>query len=416
MSMVVKAFRRLVEPYRSRFSLRFVAGIACVSLVSASASAEDMKSITLRNGNMEMSVINYGARIQSLKFAGQDMVLGFDTLDNYASIKQNFGAVVGRYIGRIIGGKLPLPTSPKGRSKKTSEVYQLQVGPNGDCAHGGTPGFSQQYWKFVPVHNSQFTVHSYRSAEDTYRSEAYRNDSTIVLRYVSPDGENGFPGELTLDVTYTLLHDALRIDYTATTTKPTVLNPSNHSFFNLTADLSESIHDELLWINSDSICLYNDKKQVTGKMMSVTGSPFDFRHPTPIGQRINEDNKQLKITGGYDHCYALPVHSAQCTVHSYRNDSTWAVTPVARLSDLSTGISMEVYTTEPAMQIYTANGHKGNIIGKDGKTYPKQNAICFETMHFPDSPNNPQWPSTQLNPGEKFHSTTIYKFSITCEE
>lgn len=334
----------------------------------SSAQAEDMKSVTLSNGNMEMTVINYGARIQRLKFAGQDIVLGFDTLEHYAAIKQNFGACVGRYIGRIIGGKLPIAP------------FQLQVGSNGDCAHGGTPSFSQRYWQFVS-----------------------NSDSIIVLRYISPDGENGFPGELTLDVTYTLLHDALRIDYEATTTKPTVLNPSNHSFFNLSADLSSSVLDELLWINSDSICLYNDKKQVTGQMMSVTDTPFDFRKVTPIGERINADHPQLQVTGGYDHCYALPL------------GENWEGVPVARLSDLSTGISMEVYTTEPAMQIYTANGHKGNIRGKDGKIYPKRNAICFETMHFPDSPNNPQWPSTQLNPGETFRSTTIYKFSLTVE-
>lgn len=336
-------------------------------------SSASMQMCSLSNGNMEMNVINYGARIQTLKFAGQDVVLGFDTLDTYTKKKQNFGATVGRYIGRIIGGKLPI-TYKEGKKQHT-ETYQLQVGSNGDCSHGGTPGFSQQYWTIIS-----------------------HNDSTCTLRFVSPDGENGFPGELTLDITYTLQHDALRIDYTATTTKPTVLNPSNHSFFNLTANLGETVHDELLWINSDSTALYNANKQVTGKMASVTDTPFDFRHPTPIGRRINADNEQLKVTKGYDHCYKL-------------NNINGLRTPVARLTDLSTGISMEVYTTEPAMQIYTANSHNGSIVGKQGKAYIKQNAICFETMHFPDSPNNPQWPSTQLNPGETYHSTTIYKFS-----
>ena len=327
--------------------------------------AQDIKSLSLRNGNMEMNVINYGARIQTLKFAGQDMVLGFDTIETYSKKKQNFGAVVGRYIGRIIGGKLPV----------MGTTHQLQVGTNGDCSHGGDPSFSQQYW--------QITSHT---------------DSTCVLRYVSPDGENGFPGELTLDVTYTLQHDALRIDYSATTTKPTMLNPSNHSFFNLSANLGDTVLDELLWINSDSTALYNSKKQVTGKLESVAGTPFDFRKPTTIGERINANNEQLHVTQGYDHCYSL-------------NNNNPLVTPVARLSDLSTGISMEVLTTEPAMQIYTANSHNGSIKGKHGIPYIKQNAICFETMHFPDSPNNPQWPSTQLNPGETFHSTTIFRFS-----
>ena len=371
-------------------------------LNNSAAHAQEMQSLSLRNGNMEMNVINYGARIQTLKFAGQDMVLGFDTLSHYTQKKQNFGATVGRYIGRIIGGKLPycyldetptatkrpngLRNGAKDPTKKSSPCrgqkrggIQLQVGSNGDCSHGGTPGFSQQYWTF--------TSH---------------NDSTCALRFVSPDGENGFPGELTLDVTYTLQHDALRIDYSATTTKPTVLNPSNHSFFNLSANLGETVLNELLWINGDSTALYNSNKQVTGTLASVTGTPFDFRKPTTIGERINADNEQLKVTKGYDHCYRL-------------NNSCPLVTPVARLSDLSTGVSMEVFTTEPAMQIYTANSHNGSLKGKQGIPYIKQNAICFETMHFPDSPNNPQWPSTLLLPGETFHSTTIYRFSILSE-
>lgn len=353
-------------------------------LICQFAIAQDMQSISLHKGNMEMSVINYGARIQTLKFAGQDMVLGFDTLSHYAQKKQNFGAIVGRYIGRIIGGKLPigyLNETPNHNKRSTCKgkgeaFIQLQVGNNGDCSHGGTPGFSQQYW----------TITSH-------------NDSTCSLRFVSPDGENGFPGELTLDVTYTLQHDALRIDYSATTTKPTVLNPSNHSFFNLSANLGDTVLDEFLWINSDSTALYNSNKQVTGKLANVTDTPFDFRQPTAIGSRIGSNNEQLLVTKGYDHCYQL-------------RNSRPLVTPVARLSDLSTGISMEVLTTEPAMQIYTANSHNGSLKGKQGIPYIKQNAICFETMHFPDSPNNPQWPTTLLRPGETFHSTTIYRFSL----
>lgn len=364
-----------------------------VSVFNLVAKAENMQKVSLSNGNMEMNVINYGARIQTLKFAGTDVVLGFDTLETYAKKKQNFGAIVGRYIGRIIGGKLPIsylnetPTATKTSVLKTSPcrgdkrgaVIQLQVGGNGDCSHGGNPSFSQQYWQFVA-----------------------HTDSSCVLRFVSPDGENGFPGELTLDITYTLQHDALRIDYSATTTKPTVLNPSNHSFFNLSANLGDTVLDELLWINSDSTALYNDKKQVTGEMASVVGTPFDFRRPVTIGGRINADNQQLRVTKGYDHCYSL-------------RNSRPLTTPVARLSDLSTGISMEVLTTEPAMQIYTANSHNGSIKGKQGIPYIKQNAICFETMHFPDSPNNPQWPTTLLLPGETFRSTTIYRFSITSD-
>ncbi len=332
--------------------------------ITAIANAKGIKSVTLRNGDMEMTVIDYGARIQSLKFCGTDVVLGFDTLANYKAVKQNFGAVVGRYIGRILGGHLEID----------GKEYKLQTGTNGDCSHGGTPSFSQRQWNIVK-----------------------KSRKSITLRYISPDGENGFPGELTLDVTYTLLRDALKIDYQATTTAPTVLNPSNHSFFNLTGDLGKDILDESLWIDSDSIALYNADKRVTGCMGSVSETPFDFRTPTVIGKRIDTEDMQLKVTGGYDHCYQL------------RNNGDLSK-PVAKLHDKKTGLYMEVYTTEPAMQIYTANGHRGNIIGKEGKPYVRRNAICFETMHFPDSPNKPQWPSTMLRPGETFRSTTIYKF------
>lgn len=324
------------------------------------------KAFSLRNGQMEMTVIDYGARIQSLRVGDQDVVLGFDadSLSQYTTVKQNFGAVVGRYIGRILGGNLTID----------GQKYQLQTGSNGDCSHGGTPSFSQQYWTLINL-----------------------SDATITLRYVSPDGENGFPGELTLDVTYTLTSDALRIDYSATTTKPTVLNPSNHTFFNLTGDLSADILSENLTIYSKRFALYDENKRVTGELASVKGTPFDFRKPHKIGEHIGEQHPQLLVTKGYDHCYAL-TNKGKLT------------RPVARLTDPHTHLSMTVFTTEPAMQIYTANGHKGDIRGKEGKIYPIQNAICFETMHFPDSPNKPQWPSTLLRPGDTFSSTTIYKF------
>ena len=315
---------------------------------------------------LEMSVINYGARIQSLKVAGTDVVLGFDSLADYTNIKQNFGAVVGRYIGRILGGHLSID----------GNEYQLQVGSNGDCSHGGTPSFSQQFW----------TVESIA-------------DSTITLRYVSPDGENGFPGELNITTTYTLTDDALRIDYEATTTKPTALNPSNHSFFNLSGDLSADVLDEELIIYSDSIALYDGNKRVTGKLGSVDSTPFDFRKPHTIGERIEDTHEQLTITKGYDHCYQLRNNGKELAL-------------AASLHDKPTDLTMNVYTDRPAIQIYTANSHKGDIIGKEGKAYPKRNAICFETMNFPDAPNKPHWPSAILRPGEVFHSTTIFCFEM----
>lgn len=342
--------------------------LSCLLLAfSLSIAANDFESATITNaqGTMKMNVINFGARIQSLEYKGQDVVLGFDTLSHYRDKKQNFGAVVGRYIGRIVGGKFTLDDTE----------YTLQGGDKGrDCSHGGTPGFSQQFWTFT---NKQ--------------------DSTVTLRFISPDGENGFPGDLTLYVTYTLTDDALRIDYKASTTKPTVLNPSNHSFFNLTGQLGADILGDTLWINSDSTALYNQKKQVTGILECVEGTPFDFRTPTTIGARINTKNEQLTVTKGYDHCYRLSTNGD-------------LQKPAARLTSPRTGLTMEVYTTEPAMQIYTANSHNGSLIGKGGTPYPHRNAICFETMHFPDSPNKSHWPSTVLRPGETFSSTTVFRF------
>lgn len=325
-----------------------------------------IRSIKNSNRHMpiEMNVINYGARIQSLKIGGVDIVLGFDTLENYRDIKQNFGAVVGRYIGRIVGGHLSID----------GKEYQLQTGSNGDCSHGGTPSFSQRFWKMENV-----------------------TDSSMTLRYISPDGENGFPGELNITTTYTLTHDALQIDYYATTTKATALNPSNHSFFNLSGNLSADILDEELIINSDSIALYDANKRVTGKLGNVGGTPFDFRKPHAIGERIDEANDQLNVTKGYDHCYQMKNNGKELSF-------------AASLYDKGTKIRMKVFTNMPAMQIYTANGHKGNIKGKDGKVYPHRNAICFETMNFPDAPNQPQWPSAILRPGEVFHSITIFQF------
>ena len=351
--------------------MKYLITIILCAIGSIACRAQDLSFSTLRNGDMEMTAINYGARIQSLKVKGVDVVLGFDldSLSRYTTVKQNFGAVVGRYIGRILGGNLTIDGTH----------HQLQIGSNGDCSHGGTPSFSQRYWTLIS-----------------------RTDSTLTMRYVSPDGENGFPGELTLDVTYTLSADALRIDYTATTTKPTVLNPSNHTFFNLSGDLSKDILNETLQIDSRKYALYDENKRVTGALASVSHTPFDFRKPTPIGLRINTDHPQLAVTKGYDHCYKL-------------NNKGNLSHAVATLSDASSGITMQVFTTEPAMQIYTANSHNGSILGKQGKPYPQRNAICFETMHFPDSPNKPQWPSTLLRPGETFHSTTIFRFSSSVE-
>ncbi|MBR5067890.1 MAG: galactose mutarotase [Bacteroidales bacterium] len=368
-------------------SLRLLLTSICLMMGTSFAFAQgEIELVKLRHPTtgIEMTAINYGARVVSLTPFGTDVVLGYDQLDQYVETRQNFGAVVGRYIGRIIDGHLEID----------GHTYELQKQGSGDCGHGGNPNFGARYWNITAL-----------------------TDTTVTMRYVSPDGENGFPGELTLDVTYTLLPNALRIDYQATTSKPTVLNPCNHSFFNLSGDLGCDVLDEALWIDSDSIALYDENKRVYGKLGAVADTPFDFNEPRSIGYRIDDDNFQLGVTGGYDHCYQLnnylrhKQHScSRGCCDNKCSDEALLRAPVAWLHDNETGLTMEVYTTEPAMQIYTANGHKGNLIGKEGKLYNRRNAICFETMHFPDSPNQPHWPSTLLRPGETFSSTTIYKF------
>ena len=345
---------------------KYIISLVLISIsIFSYAQQEEIKTYTLHVPNLEMKVMDYGARIQQLKFRNTDIALGFDSLDQYTLERQNFGAVVGRYIGRITGGYL----------KIDGNEYMLQIRHHGDCSHGGSPNFSERFWDILS-----------------------HNDTTITLRYVSPDGENGFPGELTLDVTYTLTQKQdLRIDYKATTTKPTVVNIANHNFFNLTGDHASNVLEEELWLDADSFAVYDMSKRVTGKLAAVKDTPFDFRTPHLIGERIDTPNNQLNVTKGYDHCYKLNTNGDLSRL-------------AARLVDNHTNMAIEVYTTEPALQIYTANGHKGNMIGKNGKPHNRRNAVCFETMHFPDSPNNPQWPSTILRPGETFRSTTIFHF------
>lgn len=352
-----------------------IASLCTLLSFSALQAQDNVTLVTLRHpqSGLTLSATNYGARVVSLCPFGTDVALGFDRLSSYYENKQNLGAVVGRFIGRILYGHLEIDGT----------TYPLQLQKSGDCGHGGDPNFGRHVWQIVP-----------QSVSDT----------TLTLRYVSPDGENGFPGTLTAEVTYTVLADALRIDYTATTDRPTVYNPTNHTFFNLTGDLGRDILAEEVWIDSDSLALYDKNKRVTGKMGAVADTPFDFRTPRAIGAHIDDNDNQLQVTKGYDHCFQLKRYLTAATPEER------LAQPVARLTDRQSGLFMEVYTTEPALQLYSANGLKGNLIGKDGKRMIRRGAVCFETMHFPDSPNQPQWPSTLLRPNETFRSTTIYRF------
>ena len=323
-----------------------------------------------QNG-LEACITNYGARVVSLMVPDrdgklEDIVCGFPDINGYLSQPQNYGATVGRYIGRILQARYTLD----------GQEYRLQANHiDGHTAHGGDPNFGARMWK----------------AQQT-------SPSSITLTYLSPDGENGFPGNLSVKLTYTMTDDnALDIRYEATTDKPTVLNLCNHSFFNLSGNLNSSVEDQTMWVDAAYFTPYDRKKCVTGEFWPVQSTPLDFTQPHTLGEHIDDNYGQLKIVNGYDHAWAL------------RNpgDDT---RPSAWIYDAKSGRKMEIYTTEPAIHIYTGNGLKGNVKGKNNIYYPFRGAVCFETCHFQDSPNNPQFPSTVLRPGEVFQSHTAYKF------
>ncbi len=330
--------------------------------------------VTLANEHgMEVCVTNYGARVVSLLVPDRDgqpadVVCGFPTIREYVEHRQNFGATVGRYIGRIVRARFALD----------GKEYQLvpNNGTSGDISHGGNPGFADRVWTIDHADNR-----------------------SVTLSYLSPDGENGFPGNLAVSLTYRLTDDnTLQLAYEATTDAPTVLNLSHHSFFNLSGDFTRSVEDQLLWVDADRFTPYDSHKCVTGEYVSVTGTPLDFRVPWRIGDRIDDDCPQLKITNGYDHTWELNTKG---------DDSR----PAAWVYDSASGRKMEVFTTEPGVQVYTANGLRGAVTGKGGIAYPFRAAVCLETMHFQDSPNCPQYPRTALYPGEVFRSRTAFRFS-----
>lgn len=328
----------------------------------------------LKNKNgMEVCVTNYGARVVSIMAPDRDgklddVVNGFATVQEYMSQSQNFGATVGRYIGRILNATFTLD----------SVTYNLTRNTGIHSAHGGNPGFAARIW-------------------DAEQFDA----SSVRLKYLSPDGENGFPGNLDVTLIYRLTDDnALDISYEAQTDKPTVVNLSHHSFFNISGNLSETIMNEILYINADCFTPYDSTKCVTGEFATVEGTPLDFTTPQRIGNRIDDDHPQLNITrGGYDHCWVLNTNGDVSEL-------------AASVYDEVSGRVLEIYTNEPGLQIYTAGGLKGTLVGKNGIAYPRRNSICLEAMHFQDSPNKPQFPSTVLRPGETYSSRCVYRFSV----
>jgi Galactose mutarotase and related enzymes len=337
----------------------------------------DLYVLTNKNG-MEVCMTNYGARIVSVcvpdrdgKFG--DVVLGFDSIGDYLNSSNNFGAFIGRYGNRINKGKFSID----------GVRYQLQTNNFGHTLHGGPKGFDTQMFSIRQI-----------------------DDHTLEASYTSADGEMGFPGTLKVKATYTLTDDnAIDIRYEATTDKPTIVNLTNHSYFNLSGNPEKDILNQLLCINADGYTPIDSTFMTTGEIAPVCCTPMDFRKPTRIGERINNTTNfvQLKNGKGYDHNWVL---------NTGRNDSLVS----CLLMDPESGRTLQVYTNEPGVQIYTGNFLDGTQKGKKGIVYKKRTAICLEAQHYPDSPNKPAWPSVVLRPGQKYTSHCIYKFGVMTKE
>ncbi len=349
-------------------------------LLSASAfdttvNGQAISLYTLTNpSGATVQITNYGGRVVSLWMPDRDgnfrdVVLGFDNIADYLSSKSgNQGAVVGRYANRIEDKKFTID----------SVEYLLAGNKDAQIAPIGVPDFNRAIFTPKLTTNDQ-------------------KESSLELSYLSPDGEAGFPGNADVTVIYTLTNDnELKIEYIVTTDRPTVVSLTNHSFFNLRGGEGD-ISDYELYVNADSYLEIKEGTIPTGNIVSVEGTPLDFRTPTPIGARIDDDFYALKIGGGYDQCFVLNVIDDEPT-------------HVVTMYDPVSGINVDVSTNQPGMQLYTANKLNG-LVGKGGKSYARRAAACLEMMHFPDSPNHDNFPSTVLRPGEVYDYQTIYKFS-----
>lgn len=333
----------------------------------------DLYTLTNAAGT-EMTVTNYGGIVVSLKLPGRDgkvadVVLGYERLEDYRRDPFYLGALIGRCANRIAGARFVLD----------GKTYTLAANIAPNHLHGGVRGFNRVLWGAA-----------------TFTSDA---GSGVALTYRSNDGEEGYPGNLDCRVTYTLGNDnQLRIDYEAVSDRPTVCNLTHHSYFNLAGHGSGSILDHELLINADAFTPVNEWQIPTGELHPVAGTPFDFRQPEAIGARIDQPYPQLQRGRGYDHNWVI------------RRDSGGALTHIASLHDPASGRSMEVWSDAPGVQFYSGNFLDGSIPGKEGAIYRQRAGLCLETQHFPDSPNQPAFPSAVLHPGDVYRSTTEYRF------
>jgi aldose 1-epimerase len=334
---------------------------------------KQVKLYHLKKGNLQVAITNYGAKIVSLLAPdkqGQlaDVELGYDNIDQYVNTKERYyGGIVGRYGNRIA----------KGKFKVDGKEYTLATNNGANHLHGGKKGFNDVVW----------------DAEQP-------NDHTLKLHYLSKDGEEGYPGNLDITLTYELTDsNEVKIDYTATTDKATVVNLTNHSFFNLHGAGNGDINDHIMYINADKYTPVDSTLIPKGKLEPVKGTPMDFTTPTKIGERVDADFEQLKFGKGYDHNYVLNKKGKELSL-------------AATVQEPQSGRFLEVWTTEPGVQFYGGNFLDGTDKGKEGKTYVHRGAFCLETQHYPDSPNQPSFPSVVLKPGETYTSTCVYKFGV----
>lgn len=332
---------------------------------------EAVQLFTLKSGSAEARIATYGATLVSVRTADRngriaDVVLGYDMLDGYlADTKTFMGGIVGRYGNRIANGRFSID----------GNTYQLSQNDHGNTLHGGTVGFHQHLWSGRVVPNG------------------------VELTLVSVDGDMGFPGTLTATVTYTLTDSTLRIDYAATTDKATVVTLTGHAYFNLNGDDEGSILDHKLLLHADRYTPVNDKLIPSGELAPVQGTPFDFRKATPIGSHVDDDHVQLKLAHGYDHNWVV-------------NETPAELKPAAILHSPASGRTLMVTTTEPGIQFYSGNFLDGSYTGRHGKKYSSRTGLCLETQHFPDSPNQPHFPTTTLRPGETLRSATTFTFGL----
>ena len=339
----------------------------------AEVNGKQTQLYTLTNANgMEVCITNFGGRIVSIMVPDKngemkDVVLGFDSIADYINVPSDFGATIGRYANRINQGKLVLD----------GDTIQLPQNNYGHCLHGGPTGWQYQVYAGQQV-----------------------NDSTLQLTMQSPDGDNNFPGNVTAHVTYTLKGDnSIDIKYDATTDKKTVINMTNHSYFNLSGNPQNTITDNILYVNADSITPVDSTFMTTGEMLALEGNSMNFKNAKSINEGIDMTNEQVKFGMGIDHNYVLNTKGNMEEV-------------AARVVCPSTGITLEVYTDEPGIQVYTGNFLDGTVTGKKGIVYQQRVGLCLESQHYPDSPNKPQWPSVILEPGQTYQSHCIFKFGV----